>query len=370
MKSKDTRNATTPTKLAGKGSRLDLSHVRGCLLGGAVGDALGAAVEFDDLPRIRRRFGPAGLADYAPAYGREGAITDDTQMTLFTAEGLIRALHRFEGRGIASAPGAVHRAYLRWLDTQGGATPVSHFANGWLYSHKELHERRAPGNTCLSALRTGRMGTQREPLNDSKGCGGAMRIAPAGLISANDPFQLGCDLAAITHGHPSGYLAAGFLAQLLHELAAGAPLQEAVKAAQSILARAPAHEETLTAVKRAVALAKKGKVTPEVIESLGGGWVAEEAVAIGLFSALVARDFEHGVLLAVNHGGDSDSTGSIAGNILGLVQGEAGIPARWLERLELRDVIGEVAHDLWLHFGEGAPERAEPCADLDKYPGS
>ena len=101
------------------------------------------------------------------------------------------------------------------------------------------------------------------------------------------------------------------------------------------------------------------------MESLGGGWVAEEALAIGLYCALVARDFAHGVLLAVNHGGDSDSTGSIAGNLLGLVQGEKAIPGRWLERLELRDVITEVADDLWAHFGSDA--RAE-CHDRDRYP--
>lgn len=63
----------------------------GSILGGAIGDALGAPIEFDSLDRIRRRHGPAGLTDYAPAYGRIGAITDDTQMTLFTADGLLLA---------------------------------------------------------------------------------------------------------------------------------------------------------------------------------------------------------------------------------------------------------------------------------------
>ena len=351
-------------------TRRDLEHIRGSLLGGAIGDALGAAIEFDPLAKIRRRFGPAGLRDYAPAYGREGAVTDDTQMTLFTAEGLIRALHRGKGRGIASAPAVVYHAYLEWLETQGGPIPDSTFLRGWLVGHRALHERRAPGHTCLSALRSGRMGSRREPLNDSKGCGGAMRIAPVGLIAPAHPFGLGCDLSAITHGHPTGYLAAGFLAQLLHELAEGATLPDAVKGAEAVLTRAPGHEETLAAVQGAVTLARKGKGTPEEAESLGGGWVAEEAVAIALFAALVAKDFEHGVLLAVNHGGDSDSTGSIAGNILGLIHGEAAIPTRWLERLELRDIIEEVAHDLWLHFGEGAPDRTEPCSDLDRYPGN
>jgi ADP-ribosyl-[dinitrogen reductase] hydrolase len=68
-----------------------LDRIRGCLLGGAVGDALGAPVEFMSTDEIRAAFGPDGIEEFAFAYGRRGAVTDDTQMTLFTAEGLIRA---------------------------------------------------------------------------------------------------------------------------------------------------------------------------------------------------------------------------------------------------------------------------------------
>lgn len=74
--------------------------------------------------------------------------------------------------------------------------------------------------------------------------------------------------------------------------------------------------------------------------------VAEEALSIALYCALVARDFEHGVKLAVNHSGDSDSTGSLVGNVLGVIHGPAAIPSRWLQDLELRAVITELAHDM------------------------
>src|SRR5260370_16834222 len=67
------------------------SHFRGCLLGGAVGDALGGPVEFLDLEEIVKVYGEQGIRDYAPAYGKLGAITDDTQMTLFTAEAVLSA---------------------------------------------------------------------------------------------------------------------------------------------------------------------------------------------------------------------------------------------------------------------------------------
>jgi ADP-ribosylglycohydrolase len=71
------------------------------------------------------------------------------------------------------------------------------------------------------------------------------------------------------------------------------------------------------------------------------------------------------VLLAVNHGGDSDSTESLAGNLLGLIHGRRGIPSEWLDQLELRDVIARVAEHLWAHFG---PEERGPCDDFREYP--
>ena len=186
----------------------------GCLLSGAVGDALGAAVEFLSLTEIRHRHGPAGVTGYVPAYGRLGAITDDTQMTLFTAEGLLRDQRhrraaRHARRDLARIP--------RWLNTQEDGQRPAGQSDGWLTSRGFLHAERAPGNTCLSALRAGQPGTLLQRVNDSKGCGGVMRVAPTGLADGN-PFTLGCQAAALTHGHPSGYYSAGAFAVMVSEL--------------------------------------------------------------------------------------------------------------------------------------------------------
>jgi ADP-ribosyl-[dinitrogen reductase] hydrolase len=185
----------------------DAERIRGCFLGGAVGDALGAPVEFDSIDRIRKRFGSVGITELAEPYRRLGAITDDTQMTLFTAEGLIRAHVRSVNKGICHAPTVVDHAYTRWLATQRERSRrwTEGEPDGWLIAVRGLHERRAPGNTCLSALRGPRMGTVKEPLNDGKGCGGVMRVAPVGPLGSpysGDRFDLGCDVAALTHGHP------------------------------------------------------------------------------------------------------------------------------------------------------------------------
>ena len=345
-------------------------HFRGCLLGGAVGDALGAAVEFKTLEEIRTEFGPAGIRDYGVAYGRTGAITDDTQMTLFTGEALLRAEHcRVRDPACRTADVAWH-AYLRWLRTQGEVVQPRGLPDedGWLVGVKGLHSRRAPGVTCLAALRKGRMGTIRDPLNDSKGCGGVMRVAPAGFAHGQ-PFRLGCELAALTHGHPTGWLAAGYLAQLIHDIADGASLDEGAVRALDVLRRHPGHEETASAVEKALWMSRAPRGSAADVESLGEGWVAEEALAIGLYAALAAEGFEHGVLLAVNHSGDSDSTGAITGSLLGVALGELAIPRRWLDRLELRDVIEQVADDLHRHYGAGSlPCDGGQCGSWARYP--
>lgn len=340
------------------------SRIRGCLLGGAVGDALGAAVEFERLDEIRARYGPAGIQDPDEAYGRVGAITDDTQMTLFTAERLIRAVARQENRGICNPLMVVDRAYARWLSTQGVEPPPKRQLlepGGWLLGVPELHERRGPGNTCLAGLSSPVPGSRDRPLNDSKGCGGIMRVAPVGLIS-REAFAFGCDSAALTHGHPSGYLSAGFFALLIHGLLAGEDLLEAIWHCLVRVRAEPDAAEVVEAVEAAVAAAREGEPSPEKVERLGGGWTGEEALGIALYCALShSEDFAAAVRLAVNHSGDSDSTGAITGNLMGTLLGEAAIPAQWLETLELRDVISTVADDLIrAREGEVSAERYPP----------
>ena len=340
----------------------------GCLLGGAIGDALGAPVEFMSLRGIRSAFGAEGVTDFAPAYGRIGAITDDTQMTLWTAEGLLRQEAGLRGDGSRgrsrSSAQTVHAAYLRWLKTQGMASRDDGYRvateqepTGWLIGVESLHARRAPGNTCLSALASAGIGTMERPKNHSKGCGGVMRVAPVGLYEQNPEraFGLACEVAAITHGHPTGHLAAGCLAAIVAGIIQGAELRDAVAQATEILTGKRHHEETTARLEHALALVDGGaEPVPETIEQIGQGWVAEEALAISVYCALAyPDDFRAAVLLAVNHSGDSDSTGAIAGNILGALLGVDAIPSEWLDRLELRQEIEVIATDLHTRFRDG-----------------
>jgi ADP-ribosylglycohydrolase len=324
----------------------------GCLLGGAAGDALGAPVEFMSFRDIEHRFGAMGIQDYVPAYGRIGAITDDTQMTLFTAEGLLRSwVYTCRGGDEKTWVDFMHESYQQWLRTQDAAAPHSEDSQpGWLASQRELFHQRAPGNTCLSSLYAGLPGRAQ---NNSKGCGGIMRAAPVGLWLSHQNgsvariFGTGIEMAAITHGHPSGSLPAAVFALLVAQLVRGESLREALRTAKTELLNHKGHLETLHALEAAEQAARIVGIAPQAaIEKLGGGWIAEDALAIAVFCALKAESLEEGVVMAVNHGGDSDSTGSMVGNLLGCVYGVQQIPARWLGPLELREVITQVANDL------------------------
>ncbi|MEC4015324.1 ADP-ribosylglycohydrolase family protein [Streptomyces sp. H27-D2] len=351
------------------------SRVRGCLLGGAIGDALGAAVEFESLDAIRTAHGADGVTDYIPAYGRRGAITDDTQLTLFTTDGLIRAQVRRD-TGAWHPPSDVHRAYLRWAATQRDWGPDERRKDaGWLAREEWLYARRAPGRACLTGLGDETMGTLEKPKNpDSKGCGAVMRSAPFGLLVGWEPqlvFQLAVECAAQTHGHPTGYLAAGAMAVIVHSLARGEGLDGGIQHALALLGTRPDHQETTDALQRALGAVRQGLPTPARVEALGAGWTGEEALAMGVYCALVAEDVRHGLLLAVNHGGDSDSTGSICGNLLGAMHGETALPPGWLVELEGRGTILELADDFAMEMTQG-PALHSPAAAapgwLARYP--
>ena len=355
------------------------SRVRGCLLGGAIGDALGAPVEFQTLERILADAPDGGwVRDYrryddGSAWG-SGLVTDDTQLTLFTAEGLIRAQVRFDDRGICHGAGVLHHAYARWYATQTNPAPGRlgdrESMEGWLVTKRWLYSRRAPGTTCLAALAGIGPGSGygAPARNDSKGCGAVMRSAPIGLYPGGSrdrwSYDLAVEAAALTHGHRTGQVAAGALAHLIALLADGLPLERAVAATVELLDEVDRDGETVRALRRAVDLVGDGEPVPVRLERLGGGWVAEEALAIAVHAALSFPRFDQvrdALAFSVTHSGDSDSTGSICGNLLGTLHGDLALPADLAFCVEGRGTILELADDFVYEFGLARQKRLEPA---------
>lgn len=202
-----------------------LDKYRGSLVGGAVGDALGYAVEFCSERQIFSEYGENGITEYALKNGK-ALISDDTQMTMFTATALLDGITRGKLRGIMG-DFSTYMAfeYQGWYLTQNANYPVDIEENyakySWVMNLPEMFSHRAPGNTCLSALAAGGKGTIDKPINNSKGCGGIMRVAPIGLYFSEGKMdiasidKIGAECAAITHGHELGYIPAAALVHMV-----------------------------------------------------------------------------------------------------------------------------------------------------------
>ena len=369
--------------------------VRGSLIGGAAGDALGYAVEFNRYSEIIAKYGPSGITEYELANG-VAEISDDTQMTLFTANGMLMGLTRWYMRGIGNSPEYyVEYAYQDWYDTQTKSYKIVmtqddmqlSISHTWLRHYPKMYARRAPGNTCLTAIKE--IKEHHTPQNNSKGCGGVMRVAPWPLFCACHESRLGIDeidvaggeIARLTHKHPLGWIPAIVMTHIIYRIVEDggfegldkvsavkhftAIVNEALQLLPSFVVRnhvshvtwdqeRPIGEVFHNDIERlreliecALLLAGNELSDVENISRLGEGWVAEETLAIAIYA--VARhidSFEKVLIAAVNHDGDSDSTGSVAGNIIGAIVGYEAIPQKFKEHLELHDVILSIADDL------------------------
>ena len=337
----------------------ELKRFEGCLLGGAAGDALGYPVEFMLAKEIFAKYGPQGITQYELKDG-VAQISDDTQMTLFTANGLI--LFKMSGCHIIEV-GYEAEMYKEWFLTQTHTYPLAQSKYySWLLNIPEMFAKRAPGLTCMAELEkiNIRIGRIELSENDSKGCGGVMRVAPVGLFLTREISRLkrvdrmAAACARITHGHELGYIPAAALAHIIGYLLlyTEANIEDAVKDAiekmKEIYVDAKYLQDFVDIMNKAVYLAEQDCNDLEAISQLGEGWVAEETLAISVYCAIkYQNDFDKALIAAVNHDGDSDSTGAITGNIVGVRLGIGGIPDKYKENLELKKVILTMADDLY-----------------------
>ena len=333
--------------------------IRGSLVGGAIGDALGYPVEAMTYAQIVLLCGERGITRYKlDQRSGKALISDGTQMTLFTACGLLNAV-----QDKSPIVPSICEAYVEWYYTQIGKRK-QRFRKCWVGDLPEMNVRRAPGNTCINSLYE--IVSGREPINNSKGCGGVMRIAPIPLYmvcehhyeSIRDAYMRAGEVAEITHQHPLGFVPAAFLSNIIYQLMRAKEMTRenfleiielGLKMARMFGGNFTEYvAEFEQMIEKAVELTNSKLTDVEAINQIGEGWTGDETVAIAVYCVLRhLDDFESAIVASVNHNGDSDSTGAVTGNIIGAIVGYDAIPQHFKENLELHDVILHMADDLW-----------------------
>lgn len=326
----------------------------GCMIGGAIGDNMGLVIEGLDESEIIDYFGTDGITK--PFFNEEFGkclISDDTQMALFTADGLEWAHIRMTSRGIGSyAASGVWQSYARWYYTQTGIVlddyimhkhehePVALSSIGikTVLEYEEFYSNRNVSEESLLALESGQMGTVEMPLNDFKDWSCLARVAPVGLFLHEDPseaFAVAMEIAAITHGHPSAYLAAGAYAYILAQIVNGKEPSVAVREMLGELKKYSYVDEVNDGLEYALHLSECDYDWKYSISMLGEGVSAEDVLSIGVYCALKAESYEEAVYMAANSVGMTSSCAFIAGSIAGAYAGENVISADWKHDLEL-----------------------------------
>jgi ADP-ribosylglycohydrolase len=316
-----------------------LERYKGCLLGLAIGDALAAPVDFLTLNQIKEKYGEKGIADYDywDKY-KPGSFTDETQLSLATAKGCLNAHLNLMSKGESFSLKVIYKRYLEWLNDMNDSFHVRH-----------------PGYTCMNVLQSGQQGSVGNPINDSTEASGLLRTAPVGLaFPPGMAFREGTDYAAMTHGHSSAYLAAGFLSEMVAQIIELQSLQDAVELSKEQLVAFDNHQDLLKSVERALdEFHSKGSID-DSIQRLGKGMTATEVLAVGMYCALkFESDYQEGVLASINHSGMSTSTGMVTGALLGTLLGIEAIPEEWVSDLENSKDIIVIAEDMYKVFKLG-----------------
>lgn len=189
-----------------------------------------------------------------------------------------------------------------------------------------------------------------------------MRVAPVGLYmnrcmenmtdQMKDLDLIAAETAAITHGHPLGYMPTAALAHIINRIvywnmSVEEAVRDVISAMREVFKNQAYLEEMVALMEKAIRLANNDVSDTENVRELGEGWEAEETLSISIYcSVRYADNFSKSIITAVNHDGDSDSTGAVTGNIVGAAVGYENIPDEWKEYLECLEVILEVAGDL------------------------
>ena len=348
---------------------------RGCLLGMAVGDAMGYPVDQKDWQQIKEDYGPNGLRGYDLVNGYAD-VTSYTQIGAFTANGLLFGLTRGQTQGqMAPFINYVNLAGREWAASQRPwGRPQRSYC--WLLRREEICRRNCMDRKMLETLSAERMGTIETPVNNESGPEGLTAAIGVGLIyeknriSQEEMDRLGAEAVALTHGSPTAFLTGAALSHIISRLTADPrlPLAKVFREAADAVTEQFGHQysqafDFAKLIHNAIKYAQYPQIRPvEILEKIRCDNGAR-VLAGAIYACLVSRgDFDTALIAAVNHSGRSAAVGAITGAIMGLKLGERALPEFYLEGLEPAEILRELADDLYT----GCPlEKGSRLFDLD-----
>lgn len=351
------------------------STYRGCLLGMAVGDAMGYTVDSRSWQEIREDYGPHGLLGYDLVNGYAD-VTSYTQLAAFTCNGLLFGLTRGQMLGkMAPFIKYIGLSSREWAASQRPwGRPSRTYC--WLLRKPELCRRHCMDTRMLDTLSRENLGTLETPVNSFPGPGGLTTAIGVGLFFHRDRMdrgemdRLGAEAVALTHGSPTAFLSGAVVTHVISRLLSQpeAPLKPVFLEAVEAMKEQFGHQysqafEIATLVRHAVTYAESpGLGAVEVMERLGCDSAAQ-VLAGAVYACLSGgKDFDAALITAVNHSGRSAAVGALTGAILGLRLGEEALPDFYIECLEPAEVLRELADDLYT----GCPmEKGNKLFDLD-----
>lgn len=328
---------------------------RGCLLGLAVGDAMGIAIDENSWDEIQAAYGPNGLLGYDLQEQDYAQISSHTQLAAFLCNGLLLSVTR----GKADRLRFCRLALQEWSRGQ-----MFHRAqeDSWCWVAKLpcFRHRHCRDGRMEEILRVDAYGTVDAPRNRNTAPGAIAGAATVGMFYNPDrlePHQVGvlaAELMALTHGDPITILSAVVLAYaitgILQEphMPLTRQFQQAIAVMDSQFRGKFSQTQTLSQrLMDAITLAQSGQGTPqECMESLACTDTAG-CLAGAMFACLTGpEDFDRAIITAINHSGMSSAVGAITGAIMGAKLGEGALPEFYLESLECSEELGVLAEDL------------------------
>ncbi len=334
------------------------SAIQGCLLGLAVGDAMGNTVDRKTLAQIREDYGPNGLLGYDLVNGYAD-VTSYTQLAAFSANGLLLGLTLRQLQGRMAPPVRFIALALReWSRSQHYCPQERNYC--WLSTVPEMKRRFCMDTWMLTVLSQESQGTLENPVNRSDHPAALTAVLPIAILggalglSQEALDRLGAEAVALTHGSPEAILSGAALTHALCQHFAHPDwsiqqlLGDTVEAIQGQFGRKYGQTATLwELLQLATTLSQNDAISQNDAMELLGCTTAPEVLAGVLYACATSHgDFDTAMITAVNHSGRSAAVGGLTGAFLGARLGVEALPEFYLESLEPTQALLELAADL------------------------